>query len=310
MDHGCPWSKYILLPDDHVLKFQTKQDALSDSNILHITKKLNSYIFDPESPKQNPSNFRVYGSFYWLLRFLADIGIPAEDYGIASLIEQLKHSQLEDGQFMIRYHQKKQQSITFICMTAHLAYCLIRLGYKGSRTVAAAANYLATTQRFDGGWHCDQLKQIGERDQSMPSCPSATIHSILALSQFGEKYNTLLGKAVDFFCAVHENDSVPFCQYDSEIQTNFNKFRYPPHFSGLDILNIIYVLSFVPNHLNKSKIEYLLNSVLHQWDGLDWLASAKKIPEWKDFDFGNKTKGSDWITSVFLISIQRMISIS
>jgi hypothetical protein len=305
LERGCPWSKFVLLPDDQALQIQARQDVLSHSNISHITEKLNKYIFDPESPKQNPSNFRVYGSFYWLLRFLADIGITAEDYGIASFIDQVKLSQLEDGQFMIRYHQRKQQSITFVCITAHLAYCLIRLGYKASRAVSATANYLAATQRFDGGWHCDQMKQIGERDQFMPSCPSATIHSILALSQFGEMYNGLLGKAVDHFLNVIENEPVPFCQHDSENQVNLNKLRYPPHYSGLDILNIVYALSFVPDHYKKSRIKHLINPVLNQWDGSHWLASAKKIPEWKNFDFGNKNKGSDWITSLFLTSLQR-----
>jgi len=308
LEHGQPWSRFILLPDDHPLRDRTKHALLSHPNILKITEKLNQLVIDPESPKQNPSNFRVYGSFYWLLRLLADIGITAEDYGITSFIEQVKLSQLEDGQFMIRYHQNKQQTIAFVCITAHLTYCLIRLGYKSTRAVSAALNYLVTTQRFDGGWHCDQMKQNGERDQFMPSCPSATIHSILALSQIGEKYNSLLSKAIDYFLAVREYESVPFCQHDSENQVNLNKLRYPPHYTGLDILNVICALSFVPDHHEKSKIGNLINHVLSQWDGSHWLGSAKKIPEWKNFDFGYKNKGSDWISSLFLTSLERIKS--
>ena len=308
LEHGQPWSRIILLPDDHPLRDETKQVLLSHPDIVKITEKLNQLLFDPESPKQNLSNFRIYGSFYWLLRFLADIGISAQDYGITSLIERIKLSQLEDGQFLIHYHQNKQQAITYVCITAHLLYCLSRLGYKTTPMVSAGINYLTTSQRFDGGWHCDDLKQNGERDQCLPSCPSATIHAMLALGQLGEKYNYLLGKAADYFLAGIENESLPFCQFDSENQVNLNKLRYPPHYSGLDILNIIYVLSFVPTHYKNSRIGYLINSVLNQWDGSHWLRSAKKIPEWKNFDFGRNNKESDWMTSLFLTSLKRIES--
>jgi hypothetical protein len=309
LEHGQPWSRFILLPENHPLRDQTKHALLSHPNILKVTEKLNQLVIDPESPKQNLSNFQVYGSFYWLLRFLADIGITAEDYRITSFIEQVMLSQLEDGQFMIRYHQKKQQAIAFVCIDAHLTYCLSRLGFKTSRTVTAAANYLATSQRFDGGWHCDQMKQNGERDQFMASCPSATIHSILALSQFDEVYQHILEKAVNQFVTVYESKSIPLYIYDSERQVKLNKLRYPPHYSGLDLLNVIYTFSFIPDLPKQSHMENLIDHALRQWDGSHWLSSAKKIPEWKNFDFGNNNKGSDWITSLVLTALERIKSL-
>lgn len=306
LEYGQPWSRFILLPDDHPFRDRTTQALLSHPTILQITEKLRQLILHPESSKQKNPNFRAYGSHYWLLRFLADIGLTAEDYGIASFIEQVKFSQLEDGQFLIHYHQKKQQAITCVCITAHLAYCLIRLGFKNSRMVSSATNYLATTQRFDGGWHCDDIRGNGERDQLLPSCPSATIHAILALSQCGKVYHLPLEKAVNHFLVVYESEAIPFCRYDSERQVNLNKFRYPPHYSGLDILNVIYALSFIPDPLKKSRLENLIDRALHQWDGLQWLKSEKKIPEWKNFDFGHKNKSSDWIMSLFLSSLMRL----
>jgi len=309
LEHGQSWSRFILLPENHPLRDHTKQALLSHPGMLQITRKLSQQVIDPEASKQTLANFRSYGSFYWLLRFFADIGITAEDYGITSFIEQVMLSQLEDGQFMIRYHQNKQQAIAFICIDAHLTYCLSRLGFKTSRTVTAAANYLATTQRFDGGWHCDQMKQNGERDQFMPSCPSATIHSILALSQFDEVYHHILEKAVNQFVTVYESKSIPLCIYDSERQVKLNKLRYPPHYSGLDILNVLYTLSFFPDLGMQSRMENLIDQVLKQWDGSHWLKSEKKIPEWKSFDFGLKNKGSDWITSMFLTALERIKSL-
>ena len=100
--------------------------------------------------------------------------------------------QLEDGQFMIRYHKKRQQVFSLICMTAHLTYCLIKLGYGESPSVKAALNYIITTQRKDGGWHCERLRQPGERDELLLSCPSANIHVIRVLGQFGDKYKSMI----------------------------------------------------------------------------------------------------------------------
>lgn len=307
--HGSPWSKYLLLSDDAAAQTQARADVQTHSKIMQISEKLSQAQFDPESPKQNFTDFKVYGSFYWQLRFLADIGLTVQDYGIASFIEQVRHSQLEDGQFMVRYHQKKQQAISYVCITAHLVYCLIRLGLKATRTVSAAVDYLATTQRFDGGWHCDDVKQNGERDQFMPSCPSATIHAILALGQLGKAYHHILEKTVDQILTVYEGKSTPLCCYDSEREVRLNKLRYPPHYSGLDLLNVVYAFSFIPDLQKKSLISDLINQAISKWDRSHWLASEKKISEWKNFDFGSKNSRSDWITSLLLTSLKRIESL-
>ncbi|MCI0493440.1 hypothetical protein L0Z72_00405, partial [candidate division KSB1 bacterium] len=131
------------------------------------------------------------------------------------------------------------------------------------------------------------------------------IHSILALSQFDEVYHHIFEKAVNQFVTIYESKSIPLCIYDSERNVNLNKLRYPPHYSGLDLLNVICTLSYIPGCNNNSIIGNLANLVLNQCDGAHWLKSEKKIPEWKNFDFGHNNKGSDWITSLVLTSLKR-----
>ena len=151
LQHGSPWSKFILLKPGDKDYESTKQLVLNHEHI----KRILSLVEDPEvginSLNKNPADFRLYNSFYWTLRFLADIGIAARELGIEHLIKRLMLQQSEDGQFINQYYKKKQQGISLICMTAHLTYCLIRLGFQNSPAVEAAIKYILLSQRKDGG---------------------------------------------------------------------------------------------------------------------------------------------------------------
>lgn len=306
LDHGLPWAKYILQSENDPKREQVKQQLLKDPNIKKIIDKLSDTKLGIKSFSYSPADYRVYGSFYWNLRFLADIGLSAEELGIGDLIQQLQLQQLEDGQFIVRYHRKKQQTISLICMTAHLTYCLIRLGYRESNTVKAALNFILTTQRKDGGWHCDRLKQNGEPDELAPSCPAANIHVIRVLGQFQKKYETIVEPAINRIFRINDLSSLQNCELDTKQRTSFSKLRYPPHYSGLDILNAVHSLSFFSDQLKNSKFANLVNLILNRWDGKNWLRSEKRIAEWSDFDFGQKSDYSAWLTSLFIQVIERV----
>jgi hypothetical protein len=306
LDHGLPWAKFILLSENDPERERIKRLLLLDHNI----KKVICRLSDPKSGiislSSTPADYRVYGSFYWNLRFLADIGLDGDELGIGKLIRRLQLQQLEDGQFMVRYHRNKQQTISLICMTAHLIYCLIRLGYKKSATVTAAMNFILTTQRRDGGWHCDRLKQLGEHDEYTPSCPAANIHVIRVLGQYGKKYESLIQPAIDQILKIFNYPSLNNCEFDSQQPMNFNKLRYPPHYTGLDILNVIHSLSFSRDLIANSNFIRLVDMILNHWDGKNWLRSEKRIPGWASFDFCSKSGYSEWLTSLFLQAVERV----
>jgi hypothetical protein len=306
LDRGLPWAKFILLPENDPEREPVKQQLLKDQNI----KKIIGRLSDPKSGiislSFTPADYRVYGSFYWNLYFLADIGLSGNELGIDELINQLQIQQLEDGQFMVRYHRKKQQTVSLVCITALLTYNLIRLGYGTSNTVTAALNYIFTTQRKDGGWHCDRLKQNGEQHEDAASCPAATIHVIRALGQIGKKCETLVKPAIDRIVRMDDLLSLQNCELDTKQYINFNKLRYPPHYTGLDILNVVHSLSFFPGLLENSKLENLVNLILNRWDGKNWLRPEKRIHQWSGFDFSQKAGYSEWLTSLFIQAIERV----
>jgi hypothetical protein len=306
LDRGLPWAKFILLSENDPERERVKQQLLKDQNI----KKIIGLLSDPKSGiislSATPADYRVYGSFYWNLYFLADIGLSGNELGIGELIKQLQIQQLEDGQFMVRYHRKKHQTVSLVCITALLTYNLIRLGYGTSNTVTAALNYILTTQRKDGGWHCDRLKQNGEQHEDATSCPAANIHVIRALGQIGKKYETLVKPAIDRIVRIDDLLSLQNCELDTKQYINFNKLRYPPHYTGLDILNVVHSLSFLPGLLKNSKFANLVSLVLNRWDGKNWLRHEKRIDQWSVFDFSQKTGYSEWLTSLFIQAIERV----
>ncbi len=305
VDRGLPWAKFILLPQNDPQQALLKKVLLIDPNIKNLITRLNDPIWGIRSLSHKPADYRVYGSFYWNLRFLADIGLTAEELRIVEPIKQLQLQQLENGQFMVCYHRKKQQTVSLICMTAHLSYCLIRMGYKESSTVETALRYILTTQRNDGGWHCDRLKQMGERDESDPSCSGANIHVIRFLGQYGKKYEAVVNPSIKQLEKVADQIALPECELNNQQNLNLCKLRYPPHYTGLDILNMIHSLSFFPDLLKNSNLNHLILPVLSRWDGKNCLRPEKGIPEWSAYDFGRTNNFSEWLSSLLLQAIER-----
>ncbi len=303
---GSPWSRLILISDHDPKRAALQQDLLADPKIAMLVERLHHPELGIKSLLSSPADYRVYGSFYWVLRFFADLGIAADQLGIQELIKILLWQQMEDGQFMIRYHRQKQQAISRVCLTAHLAYCLARLGYQQSDSVVAVVNYIVTTQRWDAGWHCDRLKQPGEKLENAPSCPSATVFVARLLGQFGAKYDAIIAHAIRSLLNVYPKAGFLECEFDQQAELNLSRLRYPPHYTGLDILNLLHSLSRFGHLIPRSDIDRLIEPILKRWDGDRLLRSEKRIPEWSGFDFARNQAESDWITSLFIQAIETM----
>lgn len=300
LSSGSIWSQLALSPSHDSKRDLLEQALLTNPNIANLIQRLNDPMLGIRSLLRRPADYRLYGSFYWVLRFLADIGISAEKLGIQELLKILFWQQMEDGQFMIRYHRQKQQAITLVCITAHLAYCLARLGYRQSNSVIAAVNYMITSQRWDGGWHCDRLKQPGEKLESAPSCPAATVHVARLLAQFGTNYDAIIAPSLRLLLSYDLDTDVLGCEFDHQAKLNFNKLRYPPHYTGLDILNLVHSIAPFAHLIHPESLARLLKPILQRWSEMHSLPSEKRIPGWSQFDFAGKQGGSDWITSLFI----------
>ncbi len=306
-NEGTPWSKFILPNTDRVTKQKIKTELLNHPNIHEIRDQLADPKLGIPSLDHKPADFRVYNSYFWVLRFFADIGIYAEDLMIEKLIHRLQLQQDEDGEIIINHHKKRKQVIKLICMTAHLIYCLINIGYLNSITVERALQFIFSSQRHDGGWHCSRSKFPGEARQHDPSCYTATIYVLRVLGLLLPKYQSITQPALKFISENlfrHQTN----CPYQPDTNLNIDKLRYPPHFSALDALNLTDSLSHFPSFFHTNDSHLLFENILERWDGRHFLCSEKRIPGWSEFDFAHNRNESDWITAMVLRAIDRVYS--
>lgn len=283
-----------------------KNDLLHEPKIIHLLQKLNDETQGIPSLAGSVASHKVYSSFYWVLKFLADIGLTKSELPIDDIVRLIFLYQMPDGQFTIGYRRKKNTTVTAVCMTAHLLYGLGKLGYLQEKGIAAGINYLLTTQRHDGGWHCDWKKQHGERDQKAPSCPVAGLYATLALSLFGDKYAPILRNTIQQIFNIWKNENPVTITCDLGTTDIIRKLRYPSHYMGLDILNILDVVSNFPEHCGNVTFHEMIRFVLNRWNGTGFLRSEKTIPEWKEFDFGRNKCESSWMSALFCRILKRV----
>ncbi len=305
IEHGSPWSQYKLAKLNRLPSADIKHRLLAHQNFKALINKLHHRTLGIVSLDFLPADFRIYDSYFWILRFLADIGLAAEEVQINHLLKRLLLQQTEEGQFVIHYYKKRQQSISLICMTASLCYCLCGLGWQESATVKAALELILESQRSDGGWHCESLKQNGEKEKLLPSCPAASLFVFRALGQFGKKYENIISTIIPSFFQFLNSPALFSCPYLFFHSINFKKLRYPPHFTGLDILNIFDSLSFFPELLDSNLKINLAIDIWRRWDGIHFLRAEKRISSWAAFDFAHNLCSSDWITAIFLGALKR-----
>ncbi|MDW7681389.1 MAG: hypothetical protein SCK70_12545, partial [bacterium] len=162
------------------------------------------------------------------------------------------------------------------------------------------------SQRYDGGWSCERLRQRGEKAETETSCPAATIFAIRLLGRFACQFCSVAEPAIDLFRKKFSSRSDFNCRYCAPNNFNPNKLRYPPHYSGLDVLNIVDTLSMYPELSRGQMFDQLVLPVLQRWNGDNLLTSQKRIAGWGDFDFAHNQRQSSWISALFVRALSRV----
>ncbi len=302
-----PWSKLILLSPDDPLFQEVKKETLNHPNILFLKQKLSDASQGIPSLDMVPADFRRADSFYWILRFFSDLKIFSHELSIEDVLHRLQLNQNESGLFLMNYHEQKQQSIELVCMTAHLTECFIGMGKEKSRSVETAIQFLLSSQKPDGSWHCDKNRFPGERDAAKPGCPGATLFAIRALSYYSKETKQAIRKALRFLAEKLEKNYFE-CPWAGAEPAHFEKLRYPPPFFGLDLLNVFDTFSLVAKGSSFSLTEKFLEKLLSRLSPSGLLISDKRIPAWRKFDFAHNKKESTWLTAIFVRAINRLVS--
>lgn len=230
-------------------------------------------------------------STFWVLGMLADFGFRKDDEGIAIAAEYVLSTQLSCGAF-----GWGPPATPGDCFTGILTESLAKLGYGSDPRLAKAYGWLARRQRLDGGFWCKSTGQPGMPRQQEASCAFATLCVLGALVQHPElKEGSATKNAAAFLLGCWDNrGSIRYAGHDSQIGRGWENLKYP--FTDYRILKYLDVLSQVELAGCDPRIAAMIDLLLSKQDSLGRFHAESIHKVWSDFDFGQKSLPSRWIT--------------
>jgi len=308
-----------LLSGEAFVKYRTLVDLLgnkeSDNKVVATKKLLCKHsslkkIFD----KQNKDGYwgtsrDIYtwwpkkNTTFWLLGVLADFGFTKENRKIARACEYVFSTQLPCGGFGCAPPPK-----AYDCFTGILTESLAKLGYGFDARLKQANTWLMQRQRIDGGFWCKNTGQPGGPREREPSCAFATLCVLGALVQDDElKRNTIAQKNAEFLLTCWENrGKIKYAGHDSQVGKGWDKLKYP--FTDYRILKYLDILSRCAFIRNDSRMIEIMHMLISKQDGKGRFCPESVHKVWSDFDFGQKSLPSRWLTLIVYRILKRMLS--
>jgi len=281
---GPAWLKYAV--ELQLLDAQPDvKPVLQDSSIVGIVSRLKSGSAGIPALKTGRVHYTETGKAYWDLFFLADIGLTVRDSGLDSEAEEMFRFQARDGSFIIPPNVQDN----YFCMSAILLSSLARMGYRDDPRLIKYIRVAMNSQMHNGGWDC-----YGE-NFGRESCPMDNLNILMLLGQY-EQYreNPKLNGAVDLLLTHWEER--PHL-YGFGVGRRFKSLQYPAVKYG--ILRVLDVLSLFPYAVDSRAFQSMLDFVHNKAVGGKYFAETTDAA-YAEFDFGQKTEPSRWLT--FLIN--------
>ena len=305
---GEPFIKYRTLTglldrnenDQEVLN--SKRSIIRHSLIKQILERQNT-----EGYWGNPSDIFKWwpkkDTTFWMLGVLGDFGLDRGHSKIADACEYVLGTQLPCGGFGWAPPPTPGD-----CFTGILVESLMKLGYKPDRRLQKAYEWLLSRQRLDGGFWCKNTGLPGGPRESEPSCAFATLCVMGAMVQNPDlKDSRASGKGLKFLLKCWENrGKIKYAGHDSKIGKGWEKLKYP--FTDYRILKYLEVLSRFESIRKDPRMLDMMDMLIskHDKSGCYYAESIHKV--WSNFDFGQKSAPSRWITFLVYRILGRYIA--
>lgn len=303
-----------LLDEEPWVEYRTRIDLLDQSeNEPQVIEAYNSTFVHPniqnliteisDWPGPILKSHKKAGHHLHKLGFLADIGLKADDQGIAKIIKQIKQHKSPEGLYQVLVNIKpgyggtgEDQYAWMLCDAPLVAYALIKFGERKSLEIHAALNYLVGLIK-DNGWPCSVSPDLGKfRGPGCKSdpCPYSTLVMLKLLTQIPEKHDDPAVKiGVETILSLWEQrkERRP---YLFAMGTNFSKLKAP--LIWYDILHVTDVLTQFPWALKDQRLQEMIEVVRQKADNLGRFTAESIWMDWKTWEFGQKKEPSRWIT--------------
>lgn len=274
-----------------------RSSMLSDSKVTALLAELSNW------PGTVIASHKSAGQPFHKLTFLSDLGLQANDPGMAHIISHIRDLRSEEGPFQLTMNipdhfggSGQDQAAWALCDAPLIIYALARFGLQAELDVQAAVAHLAGLVR-PNGWPCAVSKVLGKfhgPGRKDDPCPFATLAMLKALSEF-DQYRD--GPEVHAGAETLLNlwqESLTRHPYIFYMGDDFRKLKVP--FIWYDLLHVLDVLSRFPWLRDDPRFLDMLSVLEAQADAQSRFTLVSVWTAWKEWEFGQKKAHSRWLT--------------
>lgn len=237
------------------------------------------------------------------LSFLSEIGFTRNDGALGEIAEEIVESMGEDGvpRFPSRTSEAhggsgKEVRAWALCDAPTVLYSLSRLGVPAKKLTKGIGTIAGLS--FESGWPCAVSPELGSwrgPGKKGDPCPYATLVSLKLLLEEPEKWETEIERGKECLLRLWQRsrEEHPFIFY---MGTDFRKPKLP--WLWYDIVHVAEVLSRCAGIGADKRFKDMLGVLEAQAASTLFIPASVYLP-FKDWDFGQKKKPSEWLAFAY-----------
>jgi hypothetical protein len=259
------------------------------------------------------SSHKSAGQPFHKLTFIADLGLNTNDPGMDPIIERILKHQSVEGPFQlpmsIPSHNggtDQDQWAWALCDAPLIVYALVKFGLKDQPEMQTAVQYLVGLLR-ENGWPCIVSKELGKfrgPGRKADPCPFATLAMLKALSDIEEYRDSSACRIGAETLLRLWSESTTQHPYMFYMGTDFRKLKAP--LVWYDLLHVLDALSQFPALKRDPRLVEMVDLLKSKADRQGRFTVESAWTAWKDWEFGQKSEPSRWLTLLAWRIIQRV----
>lgn len=300
---GDPWIEYRArcdllgqLEKDPLVK-SARKSMLAHAELQNLVAELSGW------PGTVISSHKSASQPFHKLTFIADLGLKAEDPGVDQIIARILEHQSAEGPFQLPVNipahfggTGQDQWAWALCDAPLIVYALVKFGLEDDPAVKAASAYLARLLR-NNGWPCAVSKELGKfrgPGRKDDPCPYANLAMLKALSVIEEMRDSPACHIGAETLLTLWSESTTRHPYMFYMGTDFRKLKVP--FVWYDLIHVLDVLSRFSWLKEDSRLLDMHQIMKSKVDQQGCFTLESIWTAWKDWEFGQKSAPSRWLT--------------
>lgn len=280
-----------------------RKAAYADPRIRALVDGLREWPGEPLSSHKSPRQC------FQRLAFLADMGIRSDAPGMREVLKAVKAGRGADGMPRLpmtigeAHGGTGEETLAWALCDAPVTLRSLALVDGADAKTGKAVKSLAALSR-EGGWPCAVSPELGSwrgPGKKSDPCPFATLAMTRLLLEFGDEYRKEIELGAKALLRLWEMSRTehPYIFY---MGTDFRKPKFP--FVWYDILPVADTLSRVPSVAKDPRFVDMMDTLRAN---LGDYVPGSVYQYWKDWDFGQKKRPSEWIELAALRIERRLL---